>query len=213
MRLGHVGSVFVHALAQVLRQLKACGLVESVRIASQGLPHRLTFADFLRRYDASFNPADTTVSLREAVLAIITKVCGASAIPCVKLGHTRVFLRDEDMMLLERHRLRREHKAATIIQAQVRTRQARQHFIVLRGYGLVVLVRPVVSSSVPPWLHRAVKLAQRWWRSVLARRHRAVSRAAGEKLRWLSMFASDSSRHVQCGFRQLGEDLCVAGAT
>lgn len=147
----------------VLRQLRCCGVLETVRLARAGFPVRHPYAEFFELYaplasllkgrageaDAEAHAhadADASEDLRTACVAILR----AYDVPPAdyRLGQTRLFCRAGVLSRLE-DQAARVRRAALVIQRQYRMSRQRRRYLRLRA---------------------AAVLFQAFWRGVLARR-------------------------------------------
>ncbi|XP_068599870.1 unconventional myosin-Va [Brachionichthys hirsutus] len=105
---------------RTVQQLRACGVLETVRISAAGYPSRWTYGEFFNRYrllirgPCSGQSQEAQISCRRALPALIPdpdQYC---------FGKTKVFLRAGQVAFLERLRAERLRVAAVIIQSRVR---------------------------------------------------------------------------------------------
>ncbi|KAJ2355325.1 Myosin type-2 heavy chain 1 [Coemansia sp. RSA 2618] len=139
----------------VLSQLRACGVLETIRISCAGYPSRLPIPDFIHRYrillsgPVTMPTPETSLDGYRELAARILAVAFDQQPDRSQVGLTKVFFRAGMLALVEKQRVERLNAAATAIQALVRCYQQRQHFLRQR---------------------RAVRLLQTLARGVLARR-------------------------------------------
>eukprot|EP00257_Ricinus_communis_P017422 XP_015575855.1 myosin-9 isoform X1 [Ricinus communis] len=113
----------------VLQQLRSGGVLEAIRIKCSGFPAHRTFSEFLQRY--GMLAAEIRRGNYEEMAAckfILEKM----ELTGYQLGKTKVFLRAGHMADLDAQRARLLRSSATVIQRQVRTRAARNNFILKR---------------------------------------------------------------------------------
>ncbi|XP_041647512.1 unconventional myosin-Vb [Cheilinus undulatus] len=103
---------------RTVQQLRACGVLETIRISAAGFPSRWTYEEFFSRYRlllrGSQSPDQAQPACREALPELIPdedQYC---------FGKTKVFFRAGQVALLERLRSERLRVAAVIIQSRVR---------------------------------------------------------------------------------------------
>ncbi|XP_077389347.1 unconventional myosin-Va isoform X1 [Festucalex cinctus] len=132
---------------RTVQQLRACGVLETIRISAAGFPSRWTYEEFFLRY---------RVLLRGSRRREEARLACRQALPQLILdpdqyvfGKTKVFFRAGQVALLERLRAERLRAAAVILQSCVRGWLTRIH------YGRIL---------------QAVVTLQRHWRGALARR-------------------------------------------
>ena len=107
----------------VLSQLRACGVLETIKISAAGYPSRTSFVDFAERYRILSQKFEkVTGDPRAYSKAILDK--------CIKdqdkyqVGKTKIFLRAGQLAFLEKLRSERMRIAATLIQKHARRMMA-----------------------------------------------------------------------------------------
>ncbi|XP_076582001.1 unconventional myosin-Vb [Chaetodon auriga] len=103
---------------RTVQQLRACGVLETIRISAAGYPSRWTYEEFFSRYRLLLrgpqSQAQAQASCRQALPQLIPdpdQYC---------FGKTKVFFRAGQVAVLEKLRAERLRVAAVIIQTQVR---------------------------------------------------------------------------------------------
>ncbi|XP_078115347.1 unconventional myosin-Vb [Sander vitreus] len=103
---------------RTVQQLRACGVLETIRISAAGFPSRWTYEEFFSRYHlllrGSQGQDQAQASCRQALPQLIPdpdQYC---------FGKTKVFFRAGQVAVLERLRAERLRVAAVIIQSRVR---------------------------------------------------------------------------------------------
>ncbi|KAG7269502.1 hypothetical protein CRUP_014744, partial [Coryphaenoides rupestris] len=143
---------FVFDPKRAVQQLRACGVLETIRISAAGYPSRWTYEEFFNRYRVLLRePGQVLASCRRALPRLLPPADPAHY--C--FGRTKVFFRAGRVALLERLRAERLRAAGVLIQSWARGWLAR-----LR-YGRV---------------RRAALTLQRHCRGALARRRVLVLR-------------------------------------
>uniref|UniRef100_A0AAV2L0J9 Unconventional myosin-Vb-like n=1 Tax=Knipowitschia caucasica TaxID=637954 RepID=A0AAV2L0J9_KNICA len=111
---------------RTVQQLRACGVLETIRISAAGYPSRWTYEEFYSRYRVllrgAHDPAQARVSCGQALPQLIPDPDQYS------FGKTKVFFRAGQVALLERLRAERLRGAAVSIQSWVRRWQAQRLF-------------------------------------------------------------------------------------
>ncbi|SCZ93083.1 BZ3500_MvSof-1268-A1-R1_Chr6-2g08450 [Microbotryum saponariae] len=131
----------------VLGQLRACGVLETIRISCAGYPTRWTFAEFAERYYMLVNSRVWGTESREMCKQILeTSIKEEDK---YQVGLTKIFFRAGLLARFEQLRSQRLNALATLMQKNVRRHQA------LKSYQN---------------LRRAVIGTQARWRATLARR-------------------------------------------
>jgi myosin-5 len=119
----------------VLSQLRACGVLETVRISCAGYPTRWTYEDFCWRYYMLVPSHQWTPEVRIMADRILTKVLGAvkdDRTDKYQLGLTKIFFRAGMLAQLENMRNARLNDAAIMIQKNLRCMYYRRRYLEAR---------------------------------------------------------------------------------
>ncbi|XP_026099029.1 unconventional myosin-XIX-like [Carassius auratus] len=172
---------------EVIAQLEACGIVETINISAAGFPIRIPYGSFLQRYGLITNTRLTaqinqihspemssqTVlsSAVEDVLNVVLKrrathsTLSPDDINMLHCGRTKVFLTHSLLEMLEEHRNRVRSQKAFCIQCCWRRHQTRQHNLKRQAATrLQAGVRSwLVKREIWKW-HKAASVIQTRWR-------------------------------------------------
>ncbi|EPS37177.1 hypothetical protein H072_9168 [Dactylellina haptotyla CBS 200.50] len=110
----------------VLSQLRACGVLETVRISCAGYPTRWTYDEFAFRYYMLLKSTEWGES-RNMGLAILKKTIHEE--DKYQLGKTKIFFRAGMLAYLENLRTARLNEAAILIQKNLRMRYYRRRYL------------------------------------------------------------------------------------
>ena len=117
----------------VLSQLRACGVLETVRISCAGYPTRWTYEEFALRYYMLVPSTSWTPEIREMANAILRRALGtngkAPGIDKYQLGLTKIFFRAGMLAFLENLRTSRLNEAAIMIQKNLRCKYYRHKYL------------------------------------------------------------------------------------
>ncbi|KAK5154648.1 hypothetical protein LTR04_005962 [Oleoguttula sp. CCFEE 6159] len=119
----------------VLSQLRACGVLETVRISCAGYPTRWTYEEFALRYYMLVPSTSWTSEIQEMAHAILSKALGSSergGMDKYQLGLTKTFFRAGMLAFLENLRTSRLSEAATMIQKNLRAKYHRRRYLEAR---------------------------------------------------------------------------------
>lgn len=119
----------------VLSQLRACGVLETVRISCAGYPTRWTYEEFALRYYMLVHSSQWTPEVREMADAILSRVIGVSnndGSDKYQLGLTKIFFRAGMLAFLEDKRTARLNGAAIMIQKNLRCKYYRRKYLEAR---------------------------------------------------------------------------------
>ncbi|KAF2637856.1 myosin-2 [Massarina eburnea CBS 473.64] len=118
----------------VLSQLRACGVLETVRISCAGYPTRWTYEEFALRYYMLVPSASWTPEIRDMAKAILNKALGAgkSGTDKYQMGLTKIFFRAGMLAFLENLRTVRLNDAAIMIQKNLKAKYYRRLYLETR---------------------------------------------------------------------------------
>lgn len=113
----------------VLSQLRACGVLETIRISSAGFPSRWLYEEFARRYEQLLHSSErlSTNDPQELCRRIISKT-GLEP-KQYQMGKTKLFLRAGLLASLENSRSKRLRDAAIILQKHIATLYHRRRYL------------------------------------------------------------------------------------
>ncbi|KAI9009129.1 P-loop containing nucleoside triphosphate hydrolase protein [Hyaloraphidium curvatum] len=165
----------------VLAQLRACGVLETIRISCAGYPSRWTFGEFADRYymlipskDWTFDkPRDFTQRLAEATIKDPDKY---------QLGLTKIFFRTGMLAYFEKLRTDRLRACVILIQKNMRRQIARKKYQELRKAAITLqaATRALLARKLYRYLRdtRSAIRVQRTWRGyVQKKRYERVRKA------------------------------------
>lgn len=121
----------------VLSQLRACGVLETVRISCAGYPTRWTYEEFALRYYMLVPSSQWTAEIREMATAILTKALGDSTaskgLDKYQMGLTKIFFRAGMLAFLENLRTNRLNDCAILIQKNLKAKYYRNKYLAARS--------------------------------------------------------------------------------
>ncbi|KIX94222.1 uncharacterized protein Z520_09932 [Fonsecaea multimorphosa CBS 102226] len=116
----------------VLSQLRACGVLETVRISTAGYPTRWTYEEFALRYYMLCRSNEWTTEIRTMAQNILVKALGKLAhekSDKYQLGLTKIFFRAGMLAFLENLRSARLKECAIMIQKNLRAKYYRHKYL------------------------------------------------------------------------------------
>ena len=125
----------------VLSQLRACGVLETVRISCAGYPTRWTYEEFALRYYMLVPSESWTSAIREMANAILKKALGQGSnrgLDKYQLGLTKIFFRAGMLAFLENLRTTRLNDCAVMIQKNLRCKYYRRKYVEARNSILLL---------------------------------------------------------------------------
>ena len=120
---------------RAVQQLRACGVLETVRISAAGFPSRLTYDEFRIRYRVLFR---SNQCQRSASKDMRVEICQAVLTSLIteedkfKFGATKIFFRAGQVAYLEKKRTDKLRAAGILIQRMIRGWFYRKRFLMLR---------------------------------------------------------------------------------
>ncbi|XP_055305869.1 unconventional myosin-Vb isoform X2 [Sitodiplosis mosellana] len=184
---------------KIVQQLRACGVLETVRISAAGFPSRWTYENFFSRYFLLCKLSQSSDDERGSCAHIVQNYITDE--DKYRFGHTQIFFRAGQVALLEQIRTDLRKRYIILVQSMVRRFIARKKFLrnkqlalglqrYCRGYLARCKAQSirreravvVVQRRVRGWLCRvkyqrvlsSVLLIQTYGRGLLARRLFAV---------------------------------------
>ncbi|GAA6219409.1 unconventional myosin-Va-like [Lates japonicus] len=103
---------------RTVQQLRACGVLETIRISAAGYPSRWTYEEFFSRYRVLLRGPQSQEQAQASCRRTLPQLISDPDQYC--FGKTKVFFRAGQVALLERLRAERLRVAAVIIQSRVR---------------------------------------------------------------------------------------------
>ncbi|ORX34366.1 P-loop containing nucleoside triphosphate hydrolase protein [Kockovaella imperatae] len=132
----------------VLSQLRACGVLETIRISCAGYPSRWTFAEFAERYYPLVRSTEWTDDVKNLCSSILAKTIKDE--DKYQIGLTKIFFRAGMLAYLESLRSNRLNELVTLVQKNVR--------------------RYLAYKEYQDKRRKSIKI-QSWWRGILAVRY------------------------------------------
>lgn len=161
----------------VLSQLRACGVLETVRISCAGYPTRWTYEEFALRYYMLCHSSRWTSEIREMCQAILQTALGdinQQKQDKYQLGLTKIFFRAGMLAFLENLRTSRLSECAIMIQKNLRCKYYRRRYLDARSSILVFqsAIRGFLSRKHTNEARRnkAAITIQRVWRGYIQRK-------------------------------------------
>ncbi|KAI1765564.1 putative myosin MYO2 [Hypoxylon sp. FL1150] len=119
----------------VLSQLRACGVLETIRISCAGYPGRWTYEEFALRYYLLIPSTRWQTEIRQLVKEILAQALGSltgTGTDSYQLGNTKIFFRAGMLAHLENLRQSRMSEAAIMIQKNLKAKYYRRKYLEAR---------------------------------------------------------------------------------
>ena len=167
----------------VLSQLRACGVLETVRISTAGYPTRWTYEEFAMRYYMLCHSSQWTHEIRQMAQNILKKALGditREKADKYQLGLTKIFFRAGMLAFLENLRSARLRECAIMIQKNLRAKYYRRKFLEIRESIVQsqAAVRAFIARRQAQSIRqtKAATTIQRVWRGSKDRKQYNVTR-------------------------------------
>ena len=122
---------FVFEPSRAVQQLRACGVLETVRISAAGFPSRLTYEEFMVRYRVLFHSRQSKRNqLRESCEGVLTNLITEE--DKFKFGASKIFFRAGQVAYLEKKRTDKLRACGILIQRMIRGWFYRKRYLMLR---------------------------------------------------------------------------------
>lgn len=151
----------------VLSQLRACGVLETIRISSTGFPGRWTFQEFVTRYYMLIHSSFWNNEIKDLSIKILKKT--VHDINKYQVGLTKIFFRAGMLAYFEHLRLNRLNECAILIQKNMLCYMYHKRYISIRN-SIILLQSNIRGFSVRRKVHEircnlaALKLQTIWKR-------------------------------------------------
>uniref|UniRef100_A0A8C7YNI6 Unconventional myosin-Vc n=1 Tax=Oryzias sinensis TaxID=183150 RepID=A0A8C7YNI6_9TELE len=175
---------FEYDSRRVVQQLRACGVLETIRISAQSYPSRWTYIEFYSRYSILMSHLEADVrDKKETCKCVLQRLIHDTN--QYKFGRTKIFFRAGQVAYLEKLRLDRLREACVIIQKHFRAWSQRRKYLRIRDAAIVLQqyirgqknIRKTVTAEALKQGWAAVVI-QRHWRGYCMRQiYQAVCQA------------------------------------
>lgn len=116
---------------RAVQQLRACGVLETVRISAAGFPSRLTYEEFMIRYRVLFRSSQCKRGqVKESCEAVLPTLITEE--DKFKFGATKIFFRAGQVAYLEKRRTDKLRACGILIQRMIRGWYYRKRYAMLR---------------------------------------------------------------------------------
>ncbi|KAI9473961.1 MAG: P-loop containing nucleoside triphosphate hydrolase protein [Benjaminiella poitrasii] len=165
----------------VLSQLRACGVLETIRISCAGYPTKWTYEDFVSRYRAliDFSQMDATQDAKTICSHILSNTIDDA--DKYQLGLTKIFFRAGQLAYMEKLRTDKLNACAVMIQKNTRGFLARLQYkrTVKTIISLQAIARRKIAIHTLECLRqqKAATIIQSHWRRYSARKQYLETRA------------------------------------
>ncbi|XP_043934759.1 unconventional myosin-Vc [Protopterus annectens] len=167
---------FEYDCKRVDQQLRACGVLETIRISAQSYPSRWTYIEFYSRYRILMTQQELSLNEKKQICKIVLQRLIQDPNQ-YQFGRTKIFFRAGQVAYLEKVRSDRLRAACIIIQKNVRCWIQRKKYLRFRNAAIIIqqyvrgqrAVRQAVSAAALKQTWGAIVI-QRHARGFLVRR-------------------------------------------
>ncbi|RIB05104.1 putative myosin MYO2 protein [Gigaspora rosea] len=168
----------------ILSQLRACGVLETIRISCAGYPSRWTFDEFVQRYYMLVRSSQWGPDARNLCLIILK--ASIKEPDRFQVGITKIFFRAGMLAYLERLRLDRLNECVTLMQKNMLRHMHQKRYQQLKAVTIKAqaLIRKRKAMRDLKLLRedRAAVMIQKYWRRYIQRKHYLRAKKAIYKL-------------------------------
>ncbi|XP_072134310.1 unconventional myosin-Vc isoform X2 [Mobula birostris] len=167
---------FEYDSKRVVQQLRACGVLETIRISAQSYPSRWTYFEFFSRYRILMSQRDLAINDKKQICKEVLQRLIQDPNQ-YHFGKTKIFFRAGQVAYLEKLRADRLRAASITIQKNLRCWIQRKKFLKLKQATVVIqqyvrgqrAIRHVLNATSLKQAWAAV-IIQKHWRQFIVRR-------------------------------------------
>ncbi|XP_012861795.2 unconventional myosin-Va [Echinops telfairi] len=165
---------------RAVQQLRACGVLETIRISAAGFPSRWTYQEFFSRYRVLMKQKDVLSDRKQTCKNVLEKLILDK--DKYQFGKTKIFFRAGQVAYLEKLRADKLRAACIRIQKTIRGWLLRKKYLRMRKAAIAVqrYVRGYQARCYAAFLRRtkAATIIQKYWRMYVVHRRYKITRAA-----------------------------------
>eukprot|EP00069_Balaena_mysticetus_P009851 bmy_20427T0 len=160
---------------RIVQQLRACGVLETIRISAQSYPSRWTYIEFYSRFGILMTKQELSFSDKKEVCKVILHRLVQDSNQ-YQFGKTKIFFRAGQVAYLEKLRLDKLRQGCVVIQKHIRGWLQRKKFLRERRAALIIqqyfrgqqTVRKAVTATALKEAWAAI-IIQKYCRAYLVR--------------------------------------------
>ncbi|XP_058500889.1 unconventional myosin-Va-like [Solea solea] len=121
---------------RAVQQLRACGVLETIRISAAGFPSRWTYQEFFNRYRVLMKQKDILSDLKQTCKSVLEKLVKDQ--DKYQFGKSKIFFRAGQVAYLEKLRSDKLRMACVRIQKTIRCWLARKKYLRMRESAITI---------------------------------------------------------------------------
>ncbi|XP_077375931.1 unconventional myosin-Va isoform X3 [Festucalex cinctus] len=165
---------------RAVQQLRACGVLETIRISAAGFPSRWTYQEFFSRYRVLMKQKDVLPDKKLTCRNVLEKLVQDQ--DKYQFGKTKIFFRAGQVAYLEKLRADKLRAACIRIQKTIRCWLARKKYLRMRDAAITVqrFTRGYQARCLAKFMRRtqAATVIQKYQRMYVARKRYRQKQAA-----------------------------------
>uniref|UniRef100_A0A8C3IXA1 Myosin VC n=1 Tax=Chrysemys picta bellii TaxID=8478 RepID=A0A8C3IXA1_CHRPI len=122
---------------RVVQQLRACGVLETIRISAQSYPSRWTYIEFFSRYSILMTQHELSLSDKKKICKTVLQRLIQDPNQ-YQFGRTKIFFRAGQVAYLEKLRSDKLRQACIVIQKNVRSWHQRKKFLRIKQAAVTI---------------------------------------------------------------------------
>ncbi|XP_075064108.1 unconventional myosin-Vc isoform X1 [Mixophyes fleayi] len=122
---------------RVVQQLRACGVLETIRISAQSYPSRWTYLEFFGRYSILMTQQELQLNDKKHICKVVLQRLIQDSNQ-YQFGRTKIFFRAGQVAYLEKLRSDKLRNACVMIQKNIRGWVQRKKFLQARNAAIVI---------------------------------------------------------------------------
>ncbi|GCC19991.1 hypothetical protein chiPu_0018664 [Chiloscyllium punctatum] len=175
---------FEYDSKRVVQQLRACGVLETIRISAQSYPSRWTYFEFFSRYRILMSQQDLALDDKKQICKEVLKHLIQDPNQ-YQFGKTKIFFRAGQVAYLEKLRADKLRAASVTIQKNLRCWIQRKKFLKMKRAAIIIqqyvrgerAVRRVLNAAILKQSWAAVIIQKHWRRFSVSRHYRLILKA------------------------------------
>ncbi|XP_037613574.1 unconventional myosin-Va isoform X7 [Sebastes umbrosus] len=165
---------------RAVQQLRACGVLETIRISAAGFPSRWTYQEFFSRYRVLMKQKDVLQDKKQTCRIVLERLVQDP--DKYQFGKTKIFFRAGQVAYLEKLRAEKLRAACIRIQKTIRCWLARKKYLRKRSAAITIqrFTRGYQARCLAKFMRRtqAATIIQKYQRMVVERKRYRQKQAA-----------------------------------